>query len=136
MKHGKSIFLILLFIGILSTGCAQTKENNSTSANEKNDKIQVYYFHYSRRCATCNAVEEESKKAVESLFGEKVSFLSLNLDEDESSQIANVLEVSGQSLLIVRGDTKLDITNEAFLNARSNPEKLRKTIQTKINELM
>ena len=29
--------------------------------------IEVYYFHYSRRCATCQAVETETLKAIQQL---------------------------------------------------------------------
>ena len=50
----------------------------------------MYYFHYERRCATCQAVEDESAKALNELYPEKVksgemTFLSVNI-EDETNK--------------------------------------------------
>ena len=46
------------------------------------------------------------------------------------------MDVSGQTLLIVSGDTKINITNEGFMNAHSNPEKLKQIIKEKIDLLL
>jgi len=49
---------------------------------------------------------------------------------------AEELGVSGQTLLIVSGDIKINITNEAFMYARSKPEKLKQVIKEKIDPLL
>ncbi|MFC2151754.1 nitrophenyl compound nitroreductase subunit ArsF family protein [Bacteroidota bacterium] len=122
---------------------------NSVNGNEKRtelkiseiEKIEVFYFHYSRRCATCIAVEDETKKILEDLYGEQmknelVSFKAINLDESDSEVLVIKLEISGQTLLIVAGDKKENITTDAFMNAKTNPEKLKQIIKSKIDPLL
>jgi hypothetical protein len=115
---------------------AQTNAKESTRTEITNNDIHVYYFHFTRRCATCNAVENESKKAVAELYGDKVSFTGYNLDEPDGQEMGKELKVSGQSLLIVRGENQINITNEGFMYARANPEKLNQIIKEKIEILM
>jgi len=46
------------------------------------------------------------------------------------------LGVSGQCLLFVKGDEKIDLTSDGFMYARSNPEKLEEKIKETITNLM
>ena len=55
---------------------------------------------------------------------------------EKGEQKGEQLGVSGQSLFIIEGDTKINITNEGFLNARSNPDKLKQIIKEKIDPLL
>ena len=135
MKTIKVILFAVLAIGMNISCSAQTKEDKSTAVSKTN-KAEVYYFHYTRRCATCNAVESVSKEAVAELYGDKVTFADYNLDEEAGKTKGKELEVSGQTLLIVAGDTKINITNEGFMNARSNPDNLKAIIKEKIDPLL
>jgi hypothetical protein len=129
--------IILLFaalLGLSSVGFAQKADPNST------DKIEVYYFHYERRCATCVAVEEESKKALEALYPEKMKsgeiiFLSVNLEEESNQALAGKYKVDGQTLLVTKGDKQENLTNTAFMYATTKPEKLKKAIGDSIEKL-
>jgi hypothetical protein len=98
--------------------------------------VEVFYFHNVRRCATCMAVEAESKDIVEELYKDKVAFSTYNLEEKDGKEMAGELGVSGQTLLIVSGKTRINITNEGFINARSNPEKLKQIMKEKIDPLL
>jgi hypothetical protein len=142
MKKG-FIILIALFMGFQFFGCnnaSSQKETNQVSYNNK-EKIEVVYFHHTRRCATCNAVEEVAKLALEERFVEKIgndeiTFQAINMDKEENANYVKKLGVTGQALLVVYGTEKIDLTNEAFLNARSNPEKLQVLIEETINSLI
>ena len=86
------------------------------------------------------AVESESEKAVRELYPEKVesgeiTFLSINLEEESNEALAEKMEVSGQTLLVVRGDKQDNLTNTAFMYAKTNPEKLKKAIRESIEKL-
>jgi hypothetical protein len=129
------IISLLFFVASMSFSCTGQADKNESTSVKKADDVQVYYFHLARRCATCKAVEEESKKAVEELYGDKVPFAAYSLDENAGEQKAKELGVSGQTLLIVSGDTKINITSEGFMNAR-NPEKLKQIIKGKIDPLI
>lgn len=131
----KTIVLILS-ITMFGSSCSGNTDAKQTNKQEKNDEVEVYYFHNTRRCATCKAVERESKKALKELYGEQVAFSAYNLEEAEGEEKANELGVSGQTLLIVSGDTKINITNEGFMNARNNPKKLKQIIKDKIDPLL
>ncbi len=133
MRTIKGLLFVVMALSINISCSAQINKKEKSATVTKTDKVEVYYFHYTRRCATCNAVESVSKEAVAELYGEKVSFAGYNLDEKAGEEKGKELEVSGQTLLIVAGDTKINLTNEGFLNARSNPDKLKAIIKEKID---
>ncbi|MBN2519737.1 MAG: hypothetical protein JXB17_04470 [Bacteroidales bacterium] len=137
MKSIKLLFVAFMALSVNIACSAQTNSNNESNAQVLNENnVQVFYFHFTRRCMTCQAVEDVSKKAVTELYGDKVSFAGYNLDEENGKAKGDELGVSGQTLLIVAGDTKINITNEGFMNARSNPEKLKAIIKEKIDPLL
>lgn len=136
MKAIELIILAILTIGLQPSCSAQSEKENKKTTVAKVEKIEVFYFHYTRRCATCNAVGSVSKEAVNELYGDKVSFADYNLDEEAGKKIGKKLKVSGQTLLIVAGDTQINITNEGFMNARKNPDKLKAIIKEKIDPLL
>lgn len=111
------------------------------AGNPAAKKIEVYYFHFTRRCMTCNNVEKVSKEAVEQQFAEKVkageiTFKSVNLDETEGEAIGAKLKVEGQTLLIVSGDKRVDLTEKGFLYANNSPEKLKAEIKKAIDSML
>ena len=140
MKMLKSSLLIMFVAMSLFSCNAQTSENQKTK-NAISEDVQVYYFHNTKRCATCNAVENETKVALEMFYEDKMKagtmdFNSLNLEEDEGKEMAQSLHVSGQTLLIVNGETQVNLTNEGFMNARTNPTKFHEIIKTHIEKLL
>jgi hypothetical protein len=113
-------------------------EGESIFPDGKN--VEVYYFHYSRRCATCNAVENETQKALDEYFKEELDngslvFLSVNVEEESNITLVELYQISGQALILVSGDEKIDLTDKAFLNALTKPEKLRKAVKESIDKL-
>ncbi len=80
--------LIIAGMSISSTGQSNNKENTPVT---KITDVEVYYLHNTRRCRTCKAVEAESKKAVEKLYGDKTSFAAYNLEESKGEQQAKKL---------------------------------------------
>lgn len=124
----------------LLTCNAQTPEKPVTTDASKNE-IQVYYFHFTNRCATCNAVENETMFTLNSFYADKmkegkIDFTSLNLDEDEGKDMAKELGVSGQTLLLVRGVNKVNLTNDGFMHARANPAKFQELLKSQIDKLL
>lgn len=133
------LFLVLiLFFPVVACNAQNTKK--ATPAG-KSGKVEAYYFHFNARCVTCKAVESEAKADIEMLYPElvksgKVSFKSVNLDEPSSKTIADKLGINGQTLLLVNGTQKINITNEGFMYARSNPEKFKEVIKEKVDGLL
>lgn len=136
MKTLNTLFLFIVATSMTISCSAQTEKNNEIAEVKKGDNVEVFYFHSTRRCVTCQAVEEVSKTTVAELYGETVKFTGYNLDEPEAAIKAEELEISGQTLLIVSGDTKINITNDGFLYARNNPDKLKQIIKGNIDPLL
>ena len=140
MKHIKLSFLIVFVAFSTFNGEAQDP-NKSDASDLVSDNIEVYYFHYTKRCVTCNAVEDETKKVMKTFYGDemkqgKIEFKSINLDESDGKNLAKSLRVSGQTLLLVKGKKKVDLTSQGFMNARTNPEKFHKVLQNNFDKLL
>lgn len=138
----KQILMIglALFMMMGSFACnAQTKNAEEARVSEA-DKVEVYYFHFTRRCMTCNAVEKESKIALETLYPGQMeagtlTFTEVNLDEDGSKALAQKCKTSGQGLIVISGDERIDLTPQGFMNAR-NPERLQQEIKKALDPLL
>ena len=135
MKITKLVAFLMLIGAGLSCSANANKEDNKNEEIRQAETVEVYYFHNTRRCATCKAVESVSKEAVEAMENEKVSFTEFNLEKPEGEKKAKELGVSGQTLLIVGGDRKINITQEGFMYARTKPETLKELVQQKVNSL-
>lgn len=140
MKHLNFIVLIMFSATLLFSCNTQTSESK-TAENAFSEDVQIYYFHNTKRCATCNAVENETKLVLELFYAEKIQsgsieFTSLNLEEDEGKKMAQSLQVSGQTLLLVKGENQVNLTNEGFMNARTNSDKFHEILKTQIDKLL
>ena len=142
MKTLSDLTLLILTILSLSCNSQSTKQPlTSGSASDNSDKIEAYYFHFTARCVTCKTIEADTKTNLETLYPEQIrtgliTFQSLNLDEVSSMAIAKQLGVSGQTLLLVRGDLKINLTNEGFMYAVPKPEKFKEIINEKVEFLL
>jgi hypothetical protein len=131
-----SLFSLAILLMLGNWSC-HAQANKKTADSKVSAKVEVYYFHFTRRCATCMAVEENARKAVEILYADKVkngeySFRGINLDEDSSKPVAEKLGIGGQTLLVVCGDKKIDITDKGFMNANDlgrMKEEIKKAIE-------
>ncbi len=136
----KTIYFLFAFLLMIPATSMISKAGTNNPA-PKPAKVQVYYFHYERRCATCIAVEEETRKALVELYPTfvkkgNITFQSVNLEEKSGEALANKLKVAGQSLIIVKGDQIADLTEKGFLYAKSEPEKLRAEIKKEVDALL
>ncbi len=120
-----SISIVLLFVNFFS---------NAQNGNAA--KVQAYYFHNQVRCETCRTVEAEAKQNLKELYGDKVSFQALNLEEKATQELAKKLKVSCQTLLVVKDDKQINLTNEGFLYAVTNPDKFKSIIKQKVDPLV
>lgn len=134
------LFISILAIALGSSSCKNQGSKKEVAGAISTSTVNVYYFHFTRRCATCMAVEENARKAVDSLYPNEFksgdySFISLNLDEENTKEIADKLGVGGQTLMVVRGDKKIDITSAAWMAAH-DLDKMKEEIQSGINKIL
>ena len=131
-------FIMLLISG--ASGNAQTAKKQTLSSTSGND-VEVYYFHMTVRCVTCKTVEAEARNNVEMRYADqvkagKISFTALNLEEATGKSMGEKLGINSQTLIIVKGDQKINITNEGFLYAVSQPQKFTEVMKSKIDPLI
>lgn len=132
-------FALILMLGGISCN-AQTAKKEETKAVVKGN-VEVVYFHFTRRCMTCNAVETETKKVLETLYATqikagKIAFKSINLDEPTSKTAAEKCGAEGQSLLVMSGGKRIDLTSQGFMYAVNNPERLKAELKKTIDPLL
>ncbi|HEY9115242.1 MAG TPA: nitrophenyl compound nitroreductase subunit ArsF family protein [Bacteroidales bacterium] len=139
MKTLQSLLLPLILLFAFPQLNAQTATGVQTPV-KVSETTEVFYFHFSRRCATCEAVEKVTEETLkknypEQLKNETLVFVSVNLDDEVNATLAEQLKVTGQTLLFVKGNNKKDLTNKAFMYARENPDKLEAAIKETISSL-
>lgn len=144
MKKLSLIFLVVLTL----ISCSKTGNTNQTTAprtQPEGDVVEVLYFHGKQRCATCNAIENETKQMIDSVFAEQVAenkliFKVVDFSQKENEALAEKYEVAFSSLFVNDYINGEEITNNmtefAFANARSNPENFKKELQRIINEAL
>ncbi|HEX9600771.1 MAG TPA: nitrophenyl compound nitroreductase subunit ArsF family protein [Mariniflexile sp.] len=135
MKAKTNVTFLTIIFSLLVSFDLSAQSGVQVHADGK-AKVDVYYFHLNTRCATCRAIESQAKQYVEELVDMDVSFVAYNLDEAAGEAKGKELGVMSQTLLVVKGDKKINLTNEGFLYARTNPEKFKEVIGAKIKPLL
>ena len=140
----KELLMIALCVGMVACGNGNTKNASKTEKQMKKDVVEVLYFHGKQRCATCMAIEKNTKELMESTFAEKLKngelvFKSVDITEEET--LADKYEVSWSSLIIVDYDMNgkeeaTNMTEFAFGNARTNPDNFKKGVAEQISTML
>jgi hypothetical protein len=144
MKNLIALISFVFVVGIFTANAqccnkavqaAITAEAIAVSDETDEPAIEAYYFHTSRRCVTCRNVERISSEILEELYGDKITLKPVNLENKENEALAKKLSVAGQSLLIVNGTKKVDITTDGFMFAMRDREKFKEKIKTSVESL-
>ncbi|NJO92508.1 MAG: hypothetical protein HC831_28700 [Chloroflexia bacterium] len=148
MKKLNYLLILISFFAFMIS-CSnneQTKEsdsevikeetNNETSTDiVKVEKASLVYFHFTKRCATCNAIKSVSEEVAKT-YADKADYIEYNLDEVEGEEMGKKMNADGQTYYLVFGDSKIDLTEEAFLNAKSNPDKFKAILKEKLDAVL
>ena len=137
----KLLLISSVLITLVGISCNARTNQKPAPTVSNNGEVEVFYFHMTTRCVTCKTVEAEAQKNVEMLYADQVkagriSFTAINLDEATGKSLGEKLGVNSQTLLIVKGDQKINITNEGFLYAVSQPQKFAEVMKSKIDPLL
>lgn len=136
------LFAITLFFA-LSCGNRNSSENINTSETKQfsidssENVINVLYFHGTQRCKTCIAVGNIAKETLDSLSlnNENIVFSEINTDDPNFSDVTAKFQISWSSLIITKGEERIDLTDFAFANAITNTEFLKAEIVKTITSL-
>jgi hypothetical protein len=126
MKKLFSALFVLAFVFIASSNEPILSNNNlGESKGSEVSKVEVYYFHATRRCVTCKALGTVSQELIENKYKDKVKFIEINIDEEGNEEIIEKFQVTGSGLYVYNGDKIVNITAYAFQYAINNPDKLK-----------
>ncbi len=131
--------------GTSGTTVGQQQSQSQSQLQDTGDRVEVLYFHGKKRCATCMAIEKNTKEVVEEQFADElgngtVVFRIIDISDPENEKIAEKYEVTWSSLFVSRWkdgkETYENLTEYAFANARTSPETFKSGLTGKINELL
>lgn len=136
----KLLMIFVLLIGLVSCGSG---ENTANAKSPVNDRVEVIYFHGKQRCATCMAIEKNTREVLNSMFANelksgKVVFKIVDISTPEGEKIADRYEVTWSSLFVNKWkggkETRDNMTEFGFGNARKNPDAFKKGLADKIHQ--
>lgn len=107
--------------------------------------MEVLYFHGKQRCATCMAIESNTKAAMEESFADQIKkgevvFKVIDISKKENEKIAEKYEVTWSSLFVVKykngQETSENMTEFAFGNARKSPDVFKSGLVKAVNKML
>lgn len=139
----KVLLMATLCLSVIACSNGKKKSETNSQTNPK-DVVEVLYFHASQRCATCIAIEKNSRELLEAYFSEqlksgKLVFKSIDLTEEEA--LADKYEVTWSSLVVIdydkEGNEKAEnMTEFAFGNVRNAPDKFKAELAEQITDML
>ena len=143
-------FAFAIFV-IIGTSCNnnvkpdETNSNDTIVLNADVAKIQIIYFHGTRRCPSCVAIGDEAGKLVQYDYQKLVDsgdlvFFEINIDEEQNIKLAEKYEIAGSALLVIKtvdGKEEIaDLTGDGFKLARNMPDMFREKLKAAIDNLL
>ena len=142
----KKLSLLVLVIGLLFS-CKEKAQKEAVKVEKLTNQIEVIDFHSTHRCMTCNAIEANTKYTLDTYFSselanQKISFQTINVDEEVNLKTAEKFEATGTSLflnVIVDGkETAIDLTEFAFMSGNDQEEfsnELKSKLETELAKI-
>ena len=139
MKWGITCIFSLIILS--ANSCSTGSQNDSAVFVEDADYIQIVLFHLAQRCESCEAVERETLWLLDNEYREevlagKIRFIPLNFQNKEGKKAAGILRASGQTLYVVKGDSKADLTSAAFMYASTHPGHYRDALRQELDQYL
>lgn len=133
----KRYLLFMLLAVVASVNVAFAQRSNSK------EYVEVLYFHGKQRCATCRAIEANTKEVIDKEFANelkqgKVKFRVIDISTNEGEKIADVYKVTWSSLFVNKWkngkEMRIDLTQMGFQNARTNSAEFKSQLKKRITQ--
>lgn len=146
----KLILALAVCWGLTAYGCNEAKNENIAKVTQAQpqktrNRVEILYFHGKQRCATCMAIEKNTRELVNTTFAKElkngtVVFKIVDISTKEGEKIADKYEVTWSSLYVNKWkngrETRNNMTEFSFSNARKNPEAFKNGVIKKIKALL
>lgn len=143
----KRILCIIASLAAL-VSCGNGNNKKAAAAADENlreNRVEVLVFYGAQRCATCRAIEAQSKELVESAFTEDLAsgllvYRTVDMTTPKGEALADHYEVASSSILLVKhlGDKESvnNLTRFAFSTARNKPEEFKEGLRKEVRDLL
>ena len=140
----KNVLLVMAAL-ICLCGAAFAQKAKVTRKITNKIVVEVLYFHGKQRCPTCIAIGDNSRDVVNKMFAKQVKsgavkFKEIDISTPEGEKIADKYNVTWSSLYVNQlkngKESRNDMTQFGFANARSNTPAFRAELKNKINKLL
>src|SRR4030042_3600344 len=121
--------LILIFISFTDLAMKPfvASADNTAIKNVLNDNpVYIYYFYFTPRCDECIILEKALLKVLDGQYSQELKskrlifkIIDLTNPDSESKKIIQELRVRRQLLLLVSGETTVNLTKDAFRYAEN-----------------
>lgn len=133
-----------------SSSTQPTNDSTSQQGTASNPKAErpvvlIYSFHVTNRCPGCIAIEDATKKTLNTYFSrelkeKRIKLSVLNVDDEANKSISEKYEAFGSGLFVTRvykgKETTTDMTGEGFKYALNKEEKFIELLKTKITDYL
>ena len=130
---------LLASIALLLLACGSNSQTTDTHATN-DGKLHIYYFHTAKRCPTCLAIEQTTEQVLQANYaqhlGDKIIYQAVDLSDPQNAALAHTYQVSWSSLILHRDTLRIDLTQEAFAYARTEPERFQQLLCEHIQQLI
>ena len=121
----------------------QVTENQDREEKQKAEKVEVFVFHSTHRCASCITMGKYAGETVDEYFqpelrNGKIEFREINVDLPENKELANKFKAAGSSLFInAISDGKDNITEDIKVwQLIFNEAQFKSYLKDKLNKLL
>lgn len=123
--------VVLLLLAVAGVAVPALRERSSAAPADgaqapcSEDAVEVYWFHRTRRCATCNRIEASVRKTLSDSFPEALAkgtivFRPVNLDAPENRSFVDRFQLTSGTLVIQRGE-RFERMDEIWRLVRDEP---------------
>lgn len=141
----KILLTLMAAMALASCGNRPKTQSEVSAETNRQECVEVLYFHGKQRCVTCNTIERLTKEVLDKDFAQQlgdgeVVFKTIDLSTKEGEKIADKYEVTWSSLYINKWkdgeETRNNMTDFGFSYAKSSPDVFKEGVKKKVNELL
>ncbi len=143
IKNKNTNFIIIIIMALLFS-CNNEKDgkvenNKDVKLSLKKDRIDIYYFHRTKRCSGCLKLEKMMNKIIENKYQKEISsgiinYMTINVEKEEEYVKKYNLVMPGITIDAIKNNKTLYHKNlEKAWQVKNNKDKFKQFIEKNID---
>lgn len=107
MRQCKIVLFVCMALSSVLCSCTKSEPvpSNTPAAKPEASTLNVYYFHRTVRCPSCEKIEALAQKAVEEGFVDELAdgrmkWITVNIDEEQNKHFEDHYQLEAQSVVV------------------------------------